>query len=74
VTGHAPPPARLRPALDVGERELLTGFLDWYRETLLWKINGFCDAQLRRRLVPSPTSLLGLLKRLGYVERSWSRA
>lgn len=73
MTEQAPPPARVRPAPDAGERELLTGFLDWYRETLLWKIDGLSDEQLRRRLVPSPTSLLGLVKHLGYVERSWFR-
>ncbi len=65
------PPARVRPAAAADERELLSGFLDWYRETLLWKVRGLSDDQLTRRLVRSQTTLLGLVKHLGYVERNW---
>lgn len=53
------------------ERELLAAFLDYNRETLLWKISGLDDEALRRRLVPSQTTLLGLVKHLAAVERSW---
>ncbi len=70
---QAAPKTRVRPTADAGERELLTGFLDWYRETLLWKLESLSDDQLRRRLVPSQTTLLGLVKHLAYVERSWFR-
>jgi len=73
VPQQAAPKTRVTPAGDAGERELLTGFLDWYRETVLWKLDGLPDDQLRRRLVPSQTNLLGLVKHLGYVERGWFR-
>ncbi len=54
-----------------GERDMLAGFLDFHRATLLWKLEGLDDEQLRRAMVPSGTSLLGLVKHLAYVERSW---
>jgi uncharacterized damage-inducible protein DinB len=54
-----------------GEREILAGFLDFHRATLLWKLEGLDDQQLRRAMVASGTSLLGLVKHLAYVERSW---
>ena len=50
---------------------MLAGFLDFQRATLLWKLEGLDDEQLRRAMVPSGTSLLGLVKHLAYVERSW---
>jgi hypothetical protein len=31
-----------------GERETLAGFLDFHRATLLWKLEGLDDEQLRR--------------------------
>jgi uncharacterized damage-inducible protein DinB len=53
------------------EAETLSGFLDFQRATLLWKLEGLDDEQLRRAMVPSGTSLLGIVKHLAYVERSW---
>jgi uncharacterized damage-inducible protein DinB len=53
------------------ETGTLAGFLDFHRATLLWKLEGLDDEQLRRPMVPSGTSLLGLVKHLAYVERSW---
>jgi len=53
------------------EAETLAGFLDFHRATLLWKIDGLDDEQLRRPMVPSGTSLLGMVKHLAYVERWW---
>ena len=56
------------------ERELLEGFLDFHRATLLWKCDQLTDAQLRERSVPpSGLTLLGLLRHLADVERSWFR-
>jgi uncharacterized damage-inducible protein DinB len=55
------------------EAETLAGFLDFHRATLLWKLEGLDDEQLRRSMVPSGTSLLGLVKHLAYVERWWFR-
>ena len=53
------------------EAETLAGFLDFHRATLLWKLEGLDDEQLRRPMVPSGTSLLGMVKHLAYVERWW---
>jgi site-specific DNA recombinase len=53
--------------LEADERELLTRYLDWHRATLLWKVDGLDDEQLRRRVVPSRTTLLGLVKHLAHI-------
>ena len=62
---------RPEPPSTGGEREMLAGFLDFHRATLLWKLEGLDDEQLRRAMVPSGTSLLGLVKHLGSVEYGW---
>jgi uncharacterized damage-inducible protein DinB len=49
----------------------LNAFLDFHRATLLWKVDGLSDEDLRRPMVPSGTSLLGLVKHLADVEQSW---
>ncbi|MFC4590713.1 DinB family protein [Sphaerisporangium corydalis] len=54
-------------------RELVVGYLDWYRETLLRKIDGLSDAQLRTPVEPLGWSPLGMVKHLGWVERRWMR-
>jgi uncharacterized damage-inducible protein DinB len=56
------------------ERTTLSSFLDFHRATLAWKCSGLTDAQLRERsLPPSTLSLLGLVRHLAEVERSWFR-
>ena len=62
---------RIKPPLIGSERELLTAFLDYHRQTVLLKAEGVSDADLRRTMTPSGLSLLGLIKHLAYVERSW---
>lgn len=54
-------------------RELLLGYLDWYREALMRKIAGLSDEQLRTQIDPLGWSPLGLVKHLGWVERRWLR-
>jgi uncharacterized damage-inducible protein DinB len=55
-----------------GERASLTGFLQYQRETLAMKCAGLTTEQLRQRAVPpSALSLLGLVRHLADVERSW---
>jgi Protein of unknown function (DUF664) len=54
-------------------RELLLGYLGWYREALTRKISGLSDAQLRTHADPLGWSPLGLVKHLGWVERRWMR-
>ena len=50
---------------------MLSAFLDRYRETILWKLEGLTRAQASASLVPSVTTLLGIVKHLAYVERWW---
>jgi uncharacterized damage-inducible protein DinB len=64
-------PDRREPPPSGSERELLGAFLDFHRDTLLWKVTGLTDEQLKARRTPSGMSLLGLVKHLAYVERSW---
>ena len=53
------------------EKAMLSAFLDRYRETMLWKLEGLTKEQASARLVPSLTTLLGIVKHLAYVERGW---
>ena len=53
------------------EKEVLGGFLDHYRKTLLAICDGVSEEDLRRPMVPSGTSLLGIVKHLAYVEYGW---
>ena len=53
------------------EKEVLAAFLDHYRKTLLEICTGVSDDALRRPMVPSGTSLLGLIKHMAWVERGW---
>ncbi len=65
---------RIEPPHQADERTTLTAFLDWQRDTLMWKCEGLTDAQLRERAVPpSSLSLLGLVRHLTEVERGWFR-
>ena len=62
---------RRTPFTNAGERETLVAFLDYLRESVLIKVSGLDDESLRRPLVPSGTSLLGLVKHLSTVETLW---
>jgi hypothetical protein len=62
---------RVDPPLAAPEKETLLAFLDYHRATLLQKVNGVSDADLRRIMTPSGLSLLGLVKHLAYVEIGW---
>ncbi|WP_322973899.1 DinB family protein [Actinacidiphila oryziradicis] len=54
------------------ERISLTRFLDYQRQTLAMKCSGLTAEQLREKAVPpSAMSLLGLVRHLADVERSW---
>ncbi|WP_377267389.1 DinB family protein [Peterkaempfera sp. SMS 1(5)a] len=63
---------RIHPAFDLGERAMLDSWLDFHRATLLLKCEGLDDEQLRTRSAPpSGLSLLGLVRHMADVERSW---
>jgi uncharacterized damage-inducible protein DinB len=51
-----------------------SAFLDAQREAVMRKLDGISEEDARRRLGPSSTSLLGIVKHLAYVERSWFQA
>jgi uncharacterized damage-inducible protein DinB len=54
------------------EREMLLMWLQLHRDTLAWKCEGLDDEQLRQRAVPPSTlSLLGIVRHMTEVERSW---
>lgn len=54
-----------------GEKESLIVALDRHRDAILWKLDGLDDEQLRRPMVPSGTTLLGMVKHLASVEYGW---
>jgi uncharacterized damage-inducible protein DinB len=57
--------------LNTPELPTLARYLDGYRRVIPWKLEGLDDEAVQRQLVPSGTSLLGLVKHLAYVERYW---
>ena len=53
------------------ERTTLESFLDDYRDIVVRKVSGLSDADARRRLVPSSTTVAGLVKHLRWAEYGW---
>ncbi|MFJ6571838.1 DinB family protein [Streptomyces sp. NPDC091292] len=65
---------RIAPPLIADERDMLRAFLDYQRATLAMKCEGLTDEQLRRRSMPPSTlTLLGLVRHMAEVERTWFR-
>src|ERR1700677_3681090 len=63
---------RNEPALVLGEREMLEGWLEYHRTTMLLKCEGVDDAGRKSRPVPtSKLSLHGLVRHMTEVERGW---
>ena len=63
---------RSEPAYVLGERDMLEGWLEFHRMTLLLKCEGLDDAARKAR--PISTSLLslhGLVRHMAEVERGW---
>jgi hypothetical protein len=72
VPWRAPEVERLDPPLIADERPALEAWLDYHRQTLLFKCAGLTAEQLRQRAVPpSSLSLLGLVRHMAKVERIW---
>ena len=59
------------PWLVAGEKETLVAFLDYLRDAIIRKASDIDESDARRPLVPSGTSLLGLVKHLAWVEQAW---
>jgi uncharacterized damage-inducible protein DinB len=74
MTWTAPEVTRVGGSLVAPEPELLRGLLDWHRSTLLHKCAGLSGEQLATApLALSNLSLLGLVRHLSKVERTWFR-
>jgi hypothetical protein len=56
-----------------GERDLLEGFLDWYRAVVENKVTGISLEDATRVMTPTGLSPLGVVKHLGDAEQSWFR-
>jgi len=59
------------PRVDSGELDTALAFLSFARHCVLKKAAGLSDEQLRRVLVDSGTSVLGLIQHLAEAERYW---
>ena len=68
---HTPRPEEAAPA---DEAAMARGWLDHLRGSVLYKLEGLDDEQLRWRPAPSANSLGGIAVHLGYCERLWVRA
>jgi hypothetical protein len=61
----------MEPTLIADERTQVEQFLDTNREELVETLAGLTEEQARRRLVPSLTTLLGLVKHVTWAEQVW---
>jgi hypothetical protein len=57
--------------IDQPFRAQFEAFLDEHRDALNGCLDGLTEEQARRRLVPSRTTLLGLVKHATFVEKVW---
>jgi uncharacterized damage-inducible protein DinB len=55
------------------ERDSLEAFLDAQRDAVIRKASGLSDADAAARLLPSLTTVSGLIRHLADVERGWFR-
>jgi uncharacterized damage-inducible protein DinB len=53
------------------ERAQFDAFLEDYRRAIELTLDGLTEEESRRRLVPSATTLLGLLKHVTWMQRVW---
>ena len=60
------------PAGHSSEIDMLLGYLDQYREIMIWKIEDLDETQARWRPTERASSLLNLIVHLTGVERNWS--
>jgi hypothetical protein len=54
-----------------GEKESLRASLNRHRDAVVWKLQGLDDTELRRAMLPSGNTLLGLVKHLATWEYIW---
>jgi hypothetical protein len=61
----------MEPILVADERTQVEAFLDTNRNELVETLDGLTEEQARRRLVPSLTTPLGLVKHVTWAEQVW---
>ena len=61
----------MEPILLVDERTLLTGMLDRQRQEVAALLDDLTEEEARARLVPSLTTVMGLVKHATFVEQVW---
>jgi hypothetical protein len=54
-----------------GEKESLQASLNRHRDAVVWKLQGLDDTELRRAMLPSGNTLLGMVKHLATWEYIW---
>jgi uncharacterized damage-inducible protein DinB len=65
-------PRRVEPGFLLAERDMLEGWLEFHRVTLLLKCEGLTDGQRKARpIATSKLSLHGLVRHMAEVERGW---
>src|SRR5438552_13186644 len=64
-------PASAEDVIDQPARDQFEVFLDEHRSELNGCLDGLTEEQARRSLVPSRTTLLGLVKHATFVEKVW---
>lgn len=62
---------RTMPPQEADEVATLCGFLDYQRQTLMWKCARLGDEELQRSLPPTTMTLAGLVVHMAYVEDYW---
>jgi hypothetical protein len=67
----SPAQASTQGVLNHPFRDQFEVFLDEHRAVLTNCLDGLSEEQVRRRLVPSKTTLLGLVKHATFVEKVW---
>jgi Protein of unknown function (DUF664) len=65
------PPTTAEAVIGLPARAQFEAFLDEHREALDACLDGLTEEQARRSLVPSRTTLLGLVKHATFVEKVW---
>ena len=64
---------RTRPPFAADERTTLVAFLDFLRESMIFKLEGVSEEQARWKPAATANPLVSLVQHLGYVENWWFR-
>jgi uncharacterized damage-inducible protein DinB len=66
------PPTFPEPSHELSDPAALFAlYLDFYRDTVVAKLDGLTDEQIRSAVLPSGWTLLEMVKHLAYMERRW---